>query len=83
MKLFTKSDLERAARLAATAARIQEDVEHAVAEAVEMVAAETPPYYDEATVKRMINYATGDGGWPSTPETIDKLFKAVLDHVRY
>ena len=52
MKLFTKSDLERAARLAATAAYLRGgDPETHLAAAVATVAQESPRYYDEHQIR--------------------------------
>lgn len=62
MKLFTKGDVERAARIAAITiindhfASGSFGVEYAVSRALETVVEETPPYYDEDTVLLLLEY---------------------------
>ena len=53
MKLFTKSDLERVARLAATRALLfpDQNPETHIMDAVHVVAREAPEYYDEHTIR--------------------------------
>lgn len=82
MKLFTRSDVERAARLAALAvvnerfASGTEGVEYAVSIAMDTVTEETPPYYDEETVKKMLLYTSGTDREPS------ELLEEALHYVR-
>lgn len=56
MKLYTKSDLERAARLAATAALLfpTTDPEQHIADAVLTVSGEAPAYYDEHQIRDVL-----------------------------
>lgn len=67
--LFTRSDLERAARLALTTFLDDwkagtEHLESAVAHAVSIVAADSPPYYDESTVKQLLQYVARSDATP-------------------
>jgi hypothetical protein len=61
MKLYTRTDLERAARLAARAALRGLAEEPAVGDAVARVANDAPEYYDEHTVRELIETAAKRG----------------------
>ena len=65
MKLFTSTDLERAARLAATSAAKGASVELAVGDAVGIVMEETPQYFDEVIVRKMLSYVAQNEREPS------------------
>jgi len=75
MKLYTKGDLERAARLATLHALVERDPEAAVARAVRDVVDDTPPYYDEATVKLMLQFVL-------EKEDVTQEFEEALSVVR-
>ena len=62
-RLFTKSDLERAARLAANAALLfpTTDPEQHISDAVATVSREAPEYYDEHRVKELLALAATNG----------------------
>ena len=74
-KLFTKSDVERACRLATLHALVERDPEAAIARAVADVADEAPPYYSEETVKLMLQFVLAK-------ENVDKEFEEALQIVR-
>lgn len=76
MKLYTKTDLERCARLAVLAhATDREDSETAVARALAVVVDDAPMYYDEPTVKMLLRFATGE-------DNVDLLFEEGLEYAR-
>ena len=75
MKLYTRTDLERVARLTTLHRLVDSDPEVAIARAVESVTAEAPPYYDEATVKLMLQYVTES-------EDVEQLFEEALSAIR-
>lgn len=57
MRLFTKSDVERASRLATLHRLVERDPEAAVAKAVQAVCEDGPLYYSEDEVKKMLAFA--------------------------
>lgn len=75
MKLFTRSDLERCARLTTLHRLVDSDPEAAIARAVESVSAEAPAYYDEHTIKLMLQ-------WLLEKEDVELEFEEALDAVR-
>ena len=60
-KLFTRTDLERAARLAHRAAARGAPEELATGDAVATVANDAPEYYDEHTVRELVQVAAKRG----------------------
>jgi len=56
-RLFTKSDVERAARLATLHKLVDADPEVAVQKAVSSVCEDGPVYFSEGEVKQMLQYA--------------------------
>jgi len=56
-RLFTKSDVERAARLATLHKLVETNPEVAGQKAVQSVCEDGPLYYSEAEVKTMLQYA--------------------------
>jgi len=56
MRLFTKSDVERASRLATLHRLVERDPEVAVAKAVQAVCEDGPLYYSEDEVKQMLAF---------------------------
>ena len=85
VKLYTKSDLERAARLAAMSilhepfANNLDGVEYAVSHALDTVTAEGPPFYDEETVLQLLEYAAVV---PYKPQESRRLLEEALRYVR-
>ena len=66
-RLFTLSDVERAARLASTGVRVET--------AVEIVAAEGPLYYSEEEVRLMLQYALHT-------DNVEAAFEEALEAIR-
>ena len=74
MKLFTKSDLERAARLAANAALLLGgDPEAHIHAAVATVSLEAPEYYDEHRVKELLALAATRGYTEAVRALLERL----------
>lgn len=63
IKLFTRGDLARAARLGAIYKMDGLELREAVDKAVDDVANETPPYYSEDDVRKIVDYVMANGGW--------------------
>ena len=84
-QLFTRHDVERAARLAVSFFVAEEhatggaDPEAVIARATRSVVEDTAPFYDEATVERMLLWARENGG---TYVDADELFDAALTAVQ-
>lgn len=75
-KLFTRSELERAARLSVGFFVAQGDPEAAITRAVTAIAQESPAYYDEPTVRKMLDFAWVEAAQFESPES---LYKAAKD----
>lgn len=75
-KLFTRTELERAARLSVGFFVADGDPERAITRAVASIAQESPAYYDETTVRRMLDFA-----WVEATqfESAEALYKAAKD----
>lgn len=76
MKLFTKQDIECAARLAIVLHNDGLEDEVAVGEAVSTITDNTPPYYDETTVKTMLRLVAPSG------VDINRVFEDALNYLR-
>ena len=76
-RLFTASDIERAARLAAQNAMLSSnhEIEPCVTHAVAIVAGESPLYYSEEEVRQMLQYLL-------SKEDVDAEFEDALNMVR-
>ena len=57
MRLFTRSDVERASRLATLHRLVERDPETAVQKAVQAVCEDGPLYYSEDEVRGMLRFA--------------------------
>lgn len=75
MKLFTRHDLERCARLATLQFVAGGDPETAILTAVASVAEDSPAYYDEMTIRKMLQYAA-EGDY------CDELFEEALEYAQ-
>ena len=75
-KLFTRTELERASRLAVGFFVADGDPEAAISRAVKSIAQEAPSYYDEPTVRKMLDFAWVEAAQFESPE---ELYKAAKD----
>lgn len=75
MRLYTKSDLERAARLAVAYHVKGDEPEVCISNAAQTIANDAPSYYDEVTVKLMLKYLR-----PNVDT--DELFEEALRYVQ-
>ena len=75
VKLYTRNDLERAARLATLQFVAGGDPEAAIQAAVASVAEDAPAYLDEPTIRKMLQYvAEGD--------YCDELYEEALEYAQ-
>jgi hypothetical protein len=75
MKLFTKSDVERAARLATLYGLTEREPEVAIAKAVAAVVDDSVPYYSRDEVRSILQYAL-------TREDVDDVLEEALELLR-
>lgn len=73
IRVFTRTDLERACRLAVLRYVAEPNPELAVMAAVRSVAADSPPYYGEPEVRDLLGVVTGKHG-----AELDKAFEEAL-----
>ena len=78
MKLYTKSDIERAARLAVLYTVKGDDPEAAISAAARLIADDADDYFDQYTVRKMVEYAAHC----DSAIDYDDLFEKALEYAR-